>query len=92
MTSHKVLRLVCPWALVVLLCTSGFLSFPEHPNAFETTFWRLAFAGQVAFYLLGLAGVRAGGLGSAARTFLVLNAATVVGLWRFLKGSQPVTW
>ena len=26
------------------------------------------------------------------RTFVVLNAAAVVGLWRFLAGAQKVTW
>ena len=37
-------------------------------------------------------GPRAGRLGSVARTFVVLNAAAVVGLWRYLTGRQRVTW
>jgi hypothetical protein len=31
-------------------------------------------------------------MGKVARTFVVLNAAAVVGLWRFLAGAQKVTW
>jgi hypothetical protein len=41
---------------------------------------------------LALLGPRASKAGSLARTFVVLNAAAVVGLWRFLTGSQRVTW
>jgi hypothetical protein len=37
-------------------------------------------------------GPRAGKLGSLCRTFVVMNAAAVVGLWRFLTGKQQVTW
>jgi len=31
-------------------------------------------------------------LGGAARTFVVLNVAALVGLWGFLTGRQRVTW
>ena len=44
------------------------------------------------FYLMAAAGRRAGALGALARTFIVLNAAAVAGLWRHLAGRQPVTW
>jgi hypothetical protein len=44
------------------------------------------------FYAGALAGPRLGRIGSVARTFVVLNAAAVVGLWRFLAGAQKVTW
>jgi biofilm PGA synthesis N-glycosyltransferase PgaC len=37
-------------------------------------------------------GPRVGRVGVMARTFVVLNAAAVVGLWRCLRGSQAVTW
>jgi hypothetical protein len=49
-------------------------------------------SGQVIFYLAALAGRRLGPLGRVARTFVVLNVAAVVGLWRYLVGAQKVTW
>jgi biofilm PGA synthesis N-glycosyltransferase PgaC len=33
-----------------------------------------------------------GAIGGLARTFVVLNAAAVVGLWRFVRRRQRVTW
>ncbi|WP_437735148.1 glycosyltransferase family 2 protein [Sorangium sp. So ce1335] len=93
--SHKLLRLVCPWALAVLLLTStvawiGAETSGDVSWALYAT--RALFGGQVAFYLLAALGGAAGKLGTLARTFVVLNAAAVVGLWRFLRGSQRVTW
>jgi biofilm PGA synthesis N-glycosyltransferase PgaC len=92
--SHKILRLVCPFALLVLFGTSlGIALAPlsEVPPP-EVLFWRtLAFA-QVVFYALALFGGRAGRVAGLMRTFVVLNAAAVVGLWRFLRKTQAVTW
>jgi biofilm PGA synthesis N-glycosyltransferase PgaC len=31
-------------------------------------------------------------MGALARTFVVLNAAALVGLWRFVAGRQKITW
>jgi hypothetical protein len=90
--SHKVLRLVCPWALLVLLCTSGWLAVDGDISRVEVSMWRALFSGQCAFYLVAILGSNAGRLGALARTFVVLNAAAVVGLFRFVRGSQAVTW
>ncbi len=92
--SHKVLRLVCPWALLALLFASLFAA--ANPGAALTPvdrfiIWPLV-AGQAAFYLAALLGDAAGRIGSLARTFVVLNSAAVVGLYRFLSGAQRVTW
>lgn len=84
--SHKLLRLVCPWALLVLLATS----IP--PAAGGSRLAHFLVAGQAAFYLLAAIGGRAGKLGTLARTFVVLNAAAVAGLWRWAKGRQRITW
>jgi hypothetical protein len=54
--------------------------------------WGALALGQLAFYAWAALGSRVGRLGSLARTFVVLNAAAVVGLWRFMRGSQAVTW
>lgn len=89
--SHKLLRLVCPWALFVALVASIWLSFADSSRA-ELVFWRTLALGQVLFYGLAALGSRAGRLGALARTFVVLNAAALVGLFRFLRGTQAVTW
>ncbi|WP_437968878.1 glycosyltransferase family 2 protein [Sorangium sp. So ce260] len=93
--SHKLLRLVCPWALAALLITStaAWVGAEASGDVSWTLYaTRALFGGQAAFYLLAVLGGAAGKLGSLARTFVVLNAAAVVGLWRFARGSQKVTW
>ncbi|HEY4105432.1 MAG TPA: glycosyltransferase family 2 protein [Polyangiaceae bacterium] len=90
--SHKLLRLVCPWALALLFMSSLALASAPHDAPLAIVFWRTLALGQLAFYGLALLGSRAGRLGSLARTFVVLNAAALVGLWRFARGSQAVTW
>jgi cellulose synthase/poly-beta-1,6-N-acetylglucosamine synthase-like glycosyltransferase len=86
LVSHKLFRLLCPWALCFLFVSSGALALAG------STFFALLFLAQAACYGLALAGARAGALGVAARTFVILNAAAMLGLWRFLRGSQAVTW
>jgi len=76
--SHKVLRLAAPWLLLALAVASA-----GAPSLV---------IGQLAFYAAALLGVRAGRVGSVARTFVVLNAAAVAGLWGFATGRQSVTW
>jgi cellulose synthase/poly-beta-1,6-N-acetylglucosamine synthase-like glycosyltransferase len=83
--SHKLLRLVGPWALLALAVGT----VAQLPSS---RFALVLLAGQLGFYALALAGARAGKLGTLARTFVVLNAAALVGLWRFLTRTQRVTW
>lgn len=92
--SHKVLRLVSPWALSILLVTSiAALASPAPlPGAGALWALRALVAGQILFYLGALVGPRGGRLTGVARTFVVLNYAAVAGLWRFLRRSQKITW
>jgi biofilm PGA synthesis N-glycosyltransferase PgaC len=92
MMSHKLLRLACPWALVTLFFASIALSFQSNLPPFALVLWRTAALGQLALYACAAAGARAGRIGALARTFTVLNAAAVAGLFRFVRNSQPVTW
>jgi len=92
LVSHKLLRLVCPWALLLLFMLSGALALDARLDAPAALGWRAAWLLQLLFYGLALLGARAGRAGVVARTFVVLNAAAIVGLWRFLLGSQAVTW
>jgi cellulose synthase/poly-beta-1,6-N-acetylglucosamine synthase-like glycosyltransferase len=87
--SHKLLRLLCPFALLGLLLVSLMLALS--PGAGRQP-WQLLAVGQLVFYAVALLGARAGRVGALARTFVVLNAAAVVGLWRFLRGTQHVAW
>jgi cellulose synthase/poly-beta-1,6-N-acetylglucosamine synthase-like glycosyltransferase len=89
--SHKILRLLCPWLLALLLVSSTGAALEPHSLAVALGL-RALVAAQLVGYLCALAGARAGRIGVVARTFVVLNWAAVVGLWRFLRDSQRVTW
>lgn len=85
LVSHKLCRLFVPYALLVAFVASTLL---PRPLALGLV------AAQLAGY--GLAGARALGLklplGGLAETFVVLNAAAVVGLWRFLRYGRQLPW
>jgi cellulose synthase/poly-beta-1,6-N-acetylglucosamine synthase-like glycosyltransferase len=86
-TSHKLLRLIVPFALLGAFVGSW--------GMVESGFGRVMFAAQVAFYLLALVGmarpvrasIRASGV---AFSFALLNTAAVVGLLKFLAGKKDV--
>ncbi len=90
--SHKVLRLVCPWALLALLASSLVGAAAADAGSLQGKTLSLLALGQTLFYTAAALGTRAGKLGSLGRTFVVLNAAALVGLWRFLGGRQKITW
>ena len=85
--SHKLLRLVVPFALLGLLIASTFLPGP---------LYRAALFAQLAFYalsLVALGGVKIGPLSriaDPARTFVVLNSAAVVAFVNFVTGRKAV--
>jgi cellulose synthase/poly-beta-1,6-N-acetylglucosamine synthase-like glycosyltransferase len=83
--SHKLTRLFVPYALLGALCASAFLPMP----------WAAVLCGgQLAGY--SLAGLRALGLplplSGLAETFVVLNAAAVAALFRFLRHGTKLQW
>jgi poly-beta-1,6-N-acetyl-D-glucosamine synthase len=84
---HKLLRLVAPFALVVVFVTSAFLASPVY---------RIALYLQVAFYgmsLLALLRLTRGPLArgaNAALTFVTLNMAAVVAFANFVAGRKSV--
>ena len=88
--SHKVMRLVCPWALLSLFLSNLFLLFQAEGQWLMVL--ELLMGGQLLFYVLAVLGTRAGALGRLARTFVVLNIAAVVGLWRYVSGRQKIAW
>ncbi|HEX6803391.1 MAG TPA: glycosyltransferase family 2 protein [Terriglobales bacterium] len=86
--SHKLLRLVAPFALAALLIASLFLSSPAY---------RAALLLQIVFYGLSavaMAKIAKGPLArvaDAARTFVVLNTAAFVAFVKFVTG-RGVAW
>jgi cellulose synthase/poly-beta-1,6-N-acetylglucosamine synthase-like glycosyltransferase len=87
--SHKVARLLVPWALIVTFLISAALPGP----VFAAAWWV-----QVVFYALGLAGLtrRIGGrlrvVTSAAGAFLVLNTAAWLAWWTWAAGWSGRSW
>ena len=85
--SHKLCRLLVPFALALALISSAFLTAP---------FFRLVLLLQVAFYALGLLATVQPGRGLLARgadaafTFVLLNAAALVAFGKFVSGRKPV--
>lgn len=88
--SHKLFRLVCPAALVLLLIANLML--------LEFLFYQLAFLLQVLFYSAALVAQLAPGVArktallSVPHAFCLLNWSTVAGFGRFIRGRQQVTW
>ena len=83
--SHKLLRLLVPFALAAALISSLVLVHP---------FYRLALAAQLAFYALGLMAMAQWMKGPLARiadaalTFVVLNTAAAVAFANFVTGRK----
>jgi cellulose synthase/poly-beta-1,6-N-acetylglucosamine synthase-like glycosyltransferase len=92
--SHKILRLWSPWALLALFfgATAAVLIPGALPSDEARWAVRALLAGQSLFYLGALVGPRGGRLFGILRTFVVLNYAALIGLMRFLRGMQKVTW
>jgi len=86
--SHKIMRLWAPWLMIVLAAAS----LAGLRGAAPWSPWLALSVAQAGFYGAAALGRRAGKLGGVARTFVVLNAAAVVGLFRYLGGRQRVTW
>jgi biofilm PGA synthesis N-glycosyltransferase PgaC len=83
--SHKILRLVAPWLLIALALVSL-------AGARASGWIAALLVAQLAFYAAAAVGKPLGRIAALARTFVVLNAAALLGLWRFLTGRQRVTW
>jgi biofilm PGA synthesis N-glycosyltransferase PgaC len=86
--SHKLLRLVAPWALLVILVISALLPGP---------FYALALWTQLIVYAVGLSSIKPVGgkptpLAAAAGSFLVLNAAAWMAFWTWISGRAGQSW
>jgi len=85
--SHKLMRLVVPFALLALLIASLSVS---------GVFYRVVLFAQLAFYVLSLValgGIKIGPLSriaDPARTFVILNSAAMVAFVNFVTGRKAV--
>ena len=85
--SHKLIRLLVPFALAATLIAAWFLTGP---------FYRAAFWTQVGFYGLSLLGWTKLNLGplsrlsDAAYTFVALNTAALVAFANFVTGRKTI--
>jgi cellulose synthase/poly-beta-1,6-N-acetylglucosamine synthase-like glycosyltransferase len=85
--SHKLCRLLVPFALGAVLVSSALLS---------GAFFRIALVLQLAFYALGLLATAQLGRGLLARgadaafTFVLLNAAALIAFGKFVSGRKMV--
>lgn len=90
--SHKVLRWSVPLVLPLMLLANLALALQGHG------FYLLLLGGQVAFYLAAVAGrvvevpPRLRRITAIPRYFVDMNAALLVGLGRYLRGSQAAIW
>jgi cellulose synthase/poly-beta-1,6-N-acetylglucosamine synthase-like glycosyltransferase len=87
--SHKLLRLLVPWALLLALAASVLLS--------AEAVYRAACAAQITFYVVGLIGIwkAAGARFRPARdaaAFLVLNGAAWLSFWVWAFGRTEHVW
>jgi len=86
--SHKVFRLLVPYAMLLALIASIFGS---------GWFLNIMLFGQIIFYAVGLAnmmGIKAldNKVFNFIKVFLQLNAAAVAGAFRYLSGNASVRW
>ncbi len=89
--SHKILRWLCPLFLIGALVSNLVL--------WQEPLYQLTLAGQGLFYLAAALGglvpvsrFRAVRLLRLPSMFVGMNLALLVGLWRWLRGSQTPTW
>jgi biofilm PGA synthesis N-glycosyltransferase PgaC len=88
LVSHKLMRLIVPYCLVVMLLASWILA--QH-----SAFWSVVTIMQVAVWLLAIVSMRVrlpivGRAGAALSALLVLNAAAIKALWVYLFTRQPL--
>ncbi|HID55437.1 TPA: glycosyltransferase family 2 protein [Candidatus Poribacteria bacterium] len=92
MISHKIFRLFIPFALISAFILNALLIN-------SVSLYKITFTVQLFSYLSAFSGrftsrgsSKFWGILSVPRVFLMLNAAVMVGLYRYMMGKQKVTW
>lgn len=86
--SHKVLRLIVPFALLVLIVSGALLNEP---------IYRAATWSQLVFYgVAGMGGAipmtRSNRVVNLCYFFLIMNVIAMTGFWRWLRGESATIW
>ena len=90
LASHKLLRWLCPFFLIVMLVANACL--------LDRSLYRSLLVSQVAFYGVALIGTRVSGMHITARLvrlttmFVSMNAALLVGFFRWVRGIRGGAW
>jgi cellulose synthase/poly-beta-1,6-N-acetylglucosamine synthase-like glycosyltransferase len=88
--SHKILRWLCPFFMLGLMVTNSLL--------WQEPFYRLALLAQGMFYLVSVSIAFVPGKYRTLKPlrittmFAGMNAALLVGFWRWMRGSQKGAW
>ncbi len=89
--SHKLMRYLVPIFLLLIFLTTAFLST-------NSLLFAILFTLQVGFYLIALAGLffeKSGkklGIFSIPFYFVIANAASILGFYKFLRGERFANW
>ncbi|MGI8556184.1 MAG: glycosyltransferase family 2 protein [Pyrinomonadaceae bacterium] len=89
--SHKILRYAVPLFLILLFLSSIFL-------AFDSPFFEIVIALQLAFYAMALAGWGLEKSGKKSKIlamplyFVLANLASLIGFYKFLRGERYAKW
>ena len=96
--SHKILRWTfAPWAILVAFLSNIYLVI-SNPNDSLELIYIVTFIFQCLWYLFAFVGFKREGGGADNKLFYIpyyftaINYAAIKGLFRFLKGTQSVTW
>ena len=101
--SHKLLRPLSPVFMLLMLISNILGVFVSAAGDYSVFFmqvgwWILMLAGQIAFYGAAWFGMQAEKRGKRNKLlnipyfFVSTNLAALVGLWRWMRGRQRVTW
>ncbi|RKD87682.1 glycosyltransferase family 2 protein [Mangrovibacterium diazotrophicum] len=96
--SHKILRwTLAPWAILLAFLSNIYLVLVKPENSLELIYISILVL-QCLWYLFAFVGFKREGDGTGNKLFYIpyyftaINYAAIRGLFRFLKGTQPVTW
>jgi cellulose synthase/poly-beta-1,6-N-acetylglucosamine synthase-like glycosyltransferase len=89
--SHKVMRWFVPHAMVVAFVANLFLAV-NHRFFAATLFFQCIGYGLAALSLLGMTPRHVRAVADAAAHFVEMNAALLVGFFKYSRGTQGQTW
>ncbi len=84
LVSHKFLRLIAPFFLVLFFLANLFLV--------TSPFFAALFFAQILFYGVAFLGKNLKGIAAFPYTFCLLNYSAILALFKFLRQGQKITW